>query len=346
MVEVDTGPSPTPAALISRFDLPLGFEAARVLAANGYRLVLLHPDAGAGREQRGELPSGVCEHEVIQIDPDEPTSYGAALAEAELRLGSLTAVVHVAASDGPEPGDDFSPSGFERAIGQGAGALLSLGLRALPGMLGTQTGTICALFPAAAAGQPLEGAGVGDAASVGALLGAVRELARHCEGSPLRVLLLCAPPGGAEGRAWSDEQAREFSDQLGEAGDLPTGHFGELCVPASRLEIRLLEPPVLPPPAPSSPPASGVASVGEAEAMDRLSETLAATFRAAFGLAADAQVVECEVGSVTRWDSLGHLKLMMEVEQALGVRLPADALSRIQSYRDLEDAVRATLPDF
>jgi hypothetical protein len=41
---------------------------------------------------------------------------------------------------------------------------------------------------------------------------------------------------------------------------------------------------------------------------------------------------------------LGHLKLMMEVEQAPRVRLPADALSRIQSYKDLEKAVRANLP--
>jgi len=46
---------------------------------------------------------------------------------------------------------------------------------------------------------------------------------------------------------------------------------------------------------------------------------------------------------VPRWDSLGHLKLMMEVERSLRVRLPAEALAKIQSYRDLERAVRAQL---
>ena len=53
---------------------------------------------------------------------------------------------------------------------------------------------------------------------------------------------------------------------------------------------------------------------------------------------------DLKVGDIKRWDSLGHLKLMMEVEQSLRVRLPADALSRIQSFKDLEQAVRANLP--
>jgi hypothetical protein len=48
--------------------------------------------------------------------------------------------------------------------------------------------------------------------------------------------------------------------------------------------------------------------------------------------------------AVKRRGSLRHLASMMEVEQALRVRLPADALSHIQSYEDLEKAVRANLP--
>ncbi|HKO89777.1 MAG TPA: acyl carrier protein, partial [Polyangiaceae bacterium] len=80
-----------------------------------------------------------------------------------------------------------------------------------------------------------------------------------------------------------------------------------------------------------------------AAAQDRISERLAQTFRATFGLAAGVDLRGCVVGSVPRWDSLGHLKLMMEVERALRVRLPAEALAKIQSYRDLEQAVRAHL---
>ena len=90
----------------------------------------------------------------------------------------------------------------------------------------------------------------------------------------------------------------------------------------------------------SSPTDAAVASARN----DRVGQKLAQTFRAAFGLAPHVDVSSCAVGSVPRWDSLGHLKLMMEVEQALRVRLPAEALGRIQSYRDLEKAVRAYLP--
>jgi acyl carrier protein len=60
-------------------------------------------------------------------------------------------------------------------------------------------------------------------------------------------------------------------------------------------------------------------------------------------LAPSVDLGGCVVGGVPRWDSLGHLKLMMEVERALRVRLPAEALAKIQSYRDLERAVRAQL---
>ena len=62
-----------------------------------------------------------------------------------------------------------------------------------------------------------------------------------------------------------------------------------------------------------------------------------------FGLGPSVDLAGCVVGSVPRWDSLGHLKLMMEVERSLRVRLPAEVLAKIQSYRDLERAVRAQL---
>jgi acyl carrier protein len=99
---------------------------------------------------------------------------------------------------------------------------------------------------------------------------------------------------------------------------------------------------------PAPAPAAAVAvAAPDARALpaapDRVGERLAQTFRATFGLAAGVDLKSCVVGSVPRWDSLGHLKLMMEVERALRVRLPAEALARIQSYRDLEQAVRAHL---
>jgi acyl carrier protein len=43
--------------------------------------------------------------------------------------------------------------------------------------------------------------------------------------------------------------------------------------------------------------------------------------------------------SVATWDSLGHLKLAMEIEQSFGMRIPGDALGRVRSYHDLRQLV-------
>ena len=43
--------------------------------------------------------------------------------------------------------------------------------------------------------------------------------------------------------------------------------------------------------------------------------------------------------SVEAWDSLGHLKLSMEVERGLGVHLSGDEIGGIRSYAALTEAV-------
>jgi hypothetical protein len=49
--------------------------------------------------------------------------------------------------------------------------------------------------------------------------------------------------------------------------------------------------------------------------------------------------------SCWQWVSLGHLELMVEVEQQTFSRTAARrSLSRLQSYKDFEKAVRANLP--
>jgi acyl carrier protein len=167
----------------------------------------------------------------------------------------------------------------------------------------------------------------------------------------LRALALC-PALTDAGAAISSTEAGLLAKQLSPEGDLENGAFLHLSRPSSRGAIRWLEPP--PPPvrivAPAAGASTAVASAvsppaaASPSANDAVALKLARTFRSALGLAPDSDVSACAIDSVPRWDSLGHLKLMMEVEQALGVRLPAEALSRIQSYRDLERAVRAVLP--
>jgi hypothetical protein len=164
----------------------------------------------------------------------------------------------------------------------------------------------------------------------------------HCE-EPLSV-----PLGAAALGMLCAELAPE-----GAPAQLPNGSFASLRAPLAGGPIELLRPaPPVPVPghvlAAPVPPAPSVAatnapSAAAPNASDRVGERLAQTFRATFGLAPNVDLQGCAIGSVPRWDSLGHLKLMMEVERALRVRLPADALAKIQSYRDLEQAVRAHL---
>jgi hypothetical protein len=129
---------------------------------------------------------------------------------------------------------------------------------------------------------------------------------------------------------------------------LENGARASLAAARVPARIELFSAPTLLPAA-ASPAAvslaapTAAASNGAAAGPDRIAERLGQTFRGVFGLAASVDLAGCVVGSVPRWDSLGHLKLMMEVERSLRVRLPAEALTKIQSYRDLERAVRAQL---
>lgn len=43
--------------------------------------------------------------------------------------------------------------------------------------------------------------------------------------------------------------------------------------------------------------------------------------------------------TVASWDSLGHLRLAMEIERSLGIRLPAARLGQINSYATLRAAM-------
>ncbi len=343
---VRSGPRPAAAAVVTGFDTPEAQAAAAALAGAGYRLCVLHakPEAAAVLAQ---LPGHArLQHQSILTDLSDAHAVHSAALEARERLGQVTALLHVVLSaSAPSTSDAFEAQHFMRDLQLGASAFLGLALGLLPGMLATQTGCLCVLTSAPAAGVSFANGALGAAASLGALLGAARQLADQCEGTQLRSIVLCTD--AAVRGPLSGPLLAAVARQLGaEPGPdrLESGWFSRLDAPKIRGPIEFLR-------LPSSSAASigvNAASPTESPAAsprnDRVGEKLAQTFRAAFGLAPHVDVSKCAVGSVPRWDSLGHLKLMMEVEQALRVRLPAEALGRIQSYRDLEQAVRAYLP--
>ncbi|MEO8182987.1 MAG: hypothetical protein ABI895_29495 [Deltaproteobacteria bacterium] len=355
MADVQIGMKPKAAALVTGFETALGRSAAVALARAGHRLCVIRSDGGA--VELGDVPG----HERLQhqgIALDLAAAAPRALEEALARLGHITAFVHVPAPALEPPPESFDAERFARLLQRGPGAFLALALGLLPEMFATQTGSLCVLTSAPAPGSSFAGSEVGTAALLGALLGAVAQLADRCAGTPLRCFLLHTVEPSTVPLSASAQSA--FAAQFADHGELPAskrspetallenGARASLAAASLRARIELFATPVVAPAAASVAEgvrgAPGVAAPnGAAAGPDRIAERLGQTFRTVFGLGPSVDLGGCVIGSVPRWDSLGHLKLMMEVERSLRVRLPAEALAKIQSYRDLERAVRAQL---
>jgi FkbH-like protein len=84
----------------------------------------------------------------------------------------------------------------------------------------------------------------------------------------------------------------------------------------------------------TQPPANGAASLDSAK-----EDLLGRTFRAVLGLPAHDSIEDATMESLANWDSLAHLKLAMEIEQKMGLRLPAATLGQISSYAHLRQAL-------
>ncbi len=360
MAEVITGKRPKPATLLTGVETPLGRSAAVALARAGQRLCVIRSDGAEPAFPVSELPGhDRLQHHSLSWNLADLPSLPRLAVEARGRLGQLTGLLHVAPAPRVPAPEELEPEQLVRQLQLGAGAFLSLGLALLPEMFATQTGALCVLTPSPAATGSYARAELGAAAQLGALLGAVAQLAERCAGTPLRSFLLhtgelgsgALPATALTGLVaqLSELEEQPPSKRAPELEPLENGCRGSLALPALRSRIELLAAPPAPAvsvavPAPAAVPASaGPSPVAVAAAPDRIGERLAQTFRSTFGLAASVDLGSCVVGKVPRWDSLGHLKLMMEVERSLRVRLPAEQLAKIQSYRDLEQAVRAHL---
>jgi acyl carrier protein len=355
MTQIKSETKPAPAALLVGAETPEGQSVALSLGRAGYRVCLLALPVGSGS---GLEPSAIpgherLRHELVRAEGLDGDSLVRAAKRAEELLGHVTAYVQIALPGiGSEPRglapDGIDPAAFSAQLAQ-VGTFLSLGLALLPGMFGTQTGVFCLLtasgsaLPGSALSDKAGAGAVGSMALFGALLGAVRELSERTAGTPLRSIALVTDGPRA---ALAPPALAVLNAQLGEAAGanaLESGWFASLSSPALKGPIDFMRPASAPVIA-AAPAAAPRPAAARAPGKDRVAVQLAQTFRAAFGLAPNQDVSNLAVADVKRWDSLGHLKLMMEVEQSLRVRLPADALSRIQSFKDLEKAVRANLP--
>lgn len=69
---------------------------------------------------------------------------------------------------------------------------------------------------------------------------------------------------------------------------------------------------------------------------------LEGVFRRVFNLPANGSLNDANMESVAAWDSLGHLRLAMEIEQKMGLRLSGARLGHVDSYKELKAAIAET----
>ena len=53
---------------------------------------------------------------------------------------------------------------------------------------------------------------------------------------------------------------------------------------------------------------------------------------------------DLQIGDVPLWDSLGHAKLMLAVEDEFEIEISADEVADVQSVQDLESLIQRKLP--
>jgi acyl carrier protein len=72
-----------------------------------------------------------------------------------------------------------------------------------------------------------------------------------------------------------------------------------------------------------------------------IADRVAALFEKVFGIEASEFTPEIVPEDVLRWDSLGHMTLMMDLEDAFGVHFEVDEIAEMSSGRKILDILQA-----
>ncbi|HTP28737.1 MAG TPA: SDR family NAD(P)-dependent oxidoreductase [Anaeromyxobacteraceae bacterium] len=335
----------------------LGRVLVRRFAAAGYRLFL----AGRSQAALDDLlealpvpPSG--RHVAIVADLEQPRA-GFALGKSVLELvdGGPVNVLHLACPPVVNEEQLCNTDGLDRMVRVNATALLEIGEALLPYMLSAQRGIIVGVLTEAMR-TPLVGCWPSYVVAKTALLGVLNVLAHHARDANVRVVGLVPGaldfadnplPAGMtplkQVRCDPERLADALLADLADASRLPNGHYH--LVSALRDERGSMATLVEPTPWSfrKGTAFGGGEGAGEDTAVSGLDEEsfeiLSRTFRRTFGLDPDVDVRALATHDVSAWDSLGHLKLMMNVEHALSVTIPAGRLGGISNFEALEQAV-------
>ncbi len=62
-----------------------------------------------------------------------------------------------------------------------------------------------------------------------------------------------------------------------------------------------------------------------------------------FGLEVTGIPDDAGLGTLSKWDSLGHLELMMALEMEFGVQIPTESMLELTSIEGIEDYLKTSL---
>ena len=76
------------------------------------------------------------------------------------------------------------------------------------------------------------------------------------------------------------------------------------------------------------------------ETGDQLAERVRQAFAEALDLPADTNIEALEIGADPRWDSVGHMALVAELENRFGIMLETDDMIGMDSYANALEILR------
>lgn len=371
---VEHRPAEHPVVFVSGGTGVLGAPLVSRLLADGCRVAFTYrtqADKAETLAKQGAL--------ALRCDMGDARQTAAALAETRQTLGEVDALVH-AAIDPVRPlrFDAKGAAALAALHRTQTGGLLNMLDAVLPAMRWRQSGVIVAVLSEVLTKPHVPG-WAGYLAAKASLAAVVQALAAEMEPCGLRVLGVLpgalkaaaadvASPGerptaldraNARGiRAnWPlgldpETAAAAIAAAVTDAANHPNGSWitlNALAAPAVRSGARFFRPlEETPPPAvPASDAPAGAQPAGKPQAAqteDAVARKLADVFRGLFKLAATDPVEQAALGLWKGWDSLNHLRLLMEVEAAFGIDFSSTEAAQLASFSSLLEAVRRLSP--
>ena len=352
-------------ALVTGASGLFGAEMSMALAKAGWKLGLL---SRGGDDAVKPLLESMAETdgEAIAIQGDLLDAANQAshvVTELTERFGPPCLLVHAATAPVRKAEWFETPADLEEQTAVNAGAFIALAAAMLPAMLRAQSGTFVAILSQAMLASGVRG-WHGYTVAKAALAQAVNELAVAYGEVGIRaisVLPTALTPSPDQGGAAPPDYLEELT-QLG----TPTLNPGTLA--ATILELiedqtvksgtavsidahgRVVTGRCLawmedraPAKAAAASPPAAAGDRGEATAKDDVRARLDAIMRSLFNLDDAVELDSAAIGTIPGWDSLGHIRLIMEIEAAFNVAFDSSEAVQLHRFDDLAAALKRHL---